>query len=110
MDFFDQLPDYDIGLFNNKKSKCNPDVAQGMLSAAVTVLGAVHTWNEWNIKEVLGGLAEGLDVKTATLMWPVRIAAAGKAVTPGGAVEICHILGQEETIRRLKIGLEKLKG
>ena len=110
VDFFDQLPDYDIGLFNNKKSKCNPDVAQEMLSAAVTVLGAVHTWNEWNIKEVLGGLAEGLDVKTATLMWPVRIAAAGKAVTPGGAVEICHILGQEETIRRLKIGLEKLKG
>ena len=110
VDFFDQLPDYDIGLFNNKKSKCNPDVAQEMLSAAVTVLGAVHTWNEWNIKEVLSGLAEGLDVKTATLMWPVRIAAAGKAVTPGGAVEICRILGQEETIRRLKIGLEKLKG
>ena len=110
VDFFDQLPDYDIGLFNNKKSKCNPDVAQEMLSAAVTVLGAVHTWNEWNIKEVLSGLAEGIDVKLATLMWPVRIAAAGKAVTPGGAVEICHILGQEETIRRLKIGLDKLKG
>ena len=41
-------------------------------------------------------------------MWPVRIAVAGKAVTPGGAVEICQILGQEETVRRLKIGLEKL--
>ena len=41
-------------------------------------------------------------------MWPVRIAAAGKSVTPGGAVEICHILGREETVRRLKIGLEKL--
>ena len=110
VDFFDQLPDYSVDLFTNKKSKCNPDVAKDMLSAAITVLGAVHTWNDWNIKEVLGGLAEGLDVKTATLMWPVRIAAAGKAVTPGGAVEICRILGQEETIRRLKIGLEKLKG
>ncbi len=110
VDFFDQLPDYSVDLFTNKKSKCNPDVAKDMLSAAITVLGAVHTWNDWNIKEVLGGLAEGLDIKTATLMWPVRIAAAGKAVTPGGAVEICRILGQEETIRRLKIGLEKLKG
>ena len=59
---------------------------------------------------MLSGLAEGLDVKTATLMWPVRIAAAGKAVTPGGAVEICRILGKEETIRRLKLGLEKLNG
>jgi len=41
-------------------------------------------------------------------MWPVRIAAAGKMVTPGGAVEICHILGKEETLRRLRLGLAKL--
>lgn len=60
------------------------------------------------IHESLVGLAEGMGVKNATLMWPVRIAAAGKAVTPGGAVEICCILGREETVRRLKIGLEKL--
>ena len=60
------------------------------------------------IHDSLVGLAEGLQVKNATLMWPIRIAAAGKAVTPGGAVEICQILGREETIRRLKLGLEKL--
>ena len=42
-------------------------------------------------------------------MWPVRIAAAGKLVTPGGAVEICHILGKEETLRRLRQGMEKLR-
>ena len=41
-------------------------------------------------------------------MWPVRIAAAGKAVTPGGAVEICRILGKDECLRRLRVGLEKL--
>ena len=41
-------------------------------------------------------------------MWPVRIAAAGKAVTPGGAVEICSILGRDETLRRLRLGMEKL--
>ena len=41
-------------------------------------------------------------------MWPVRIAVAGKAVTPGGAVELCHILGREETLRRLRLGLDKL--
>lgn len=108
VDFFDSLPEYSVDLFTNKKSKCNPEVARDMLTAAITVLGAVHTWNEWNIKETLSGLAEGLEVKNATLMWPVRIAAAGRAVTPGGAVEICHILGQEETLRRLKLGLEKL--
>ena len=53
-------------------------------------------------------LAEQLGVKNATLMWPVRIAAAGKLVTPGGAVEICHILGKEETAKRIQTGIEKL--
>ena len=55
-----------------------------------------------------GSLAEQLGVKNATLMWPVRIAAAGKLVTPGGAVEICRILGRDETLKRLRAGLEKL--
>lgn len=41
-------------------------------------------------------------------MWPVRIAAAGKLVTPGGAVELCHILGKDETLRRLRLGLDML--
>ena len=54
------------------------------------------------------GLAEKLGVKNATLMWPVRIAVAGKLVTPGGAVELCYILGKEEALRRLRLGLEKL--
>ena len=53
-------------------------------------------------------LAEELGVKNATLMWPLRIAVAGKLVTPGGAVEICHILGREETIKRVKAGIAKL--
>ena len=54
--------------------------------------------------------AEELGVKNATLMWPLRIACAGKLVTPGGAVEICKILGKDETIRRVKCGIEKLGG
>ena len=49
------------------------------------------------------------EMKNAKLMWPVRIATAGKAVTPGGAVEICQILGKEETLRRIRVGIEKLE-
>ena len=56
----------------------------------------------------MGKLAEAEGAKNAKIMWPVRIAAAGKAVTPGGAVEICRILGRDECLRRLKIGLGKL--
>ena len=48
-------------------------------------------------------------MKNGTLLWPVRIAMAGKAVTPGGAIEIGVLLGREETLRRLKLGLEKLQ-
>ncbi len=44
----------------------------------------------------------------ATLMWPLRIAVAGELVTPGGEVELCRILGREETLRRIRIGIEKL--
>ena len=53
-------------------------------------------------------LAEAEGVKNAAVMWPVRIAVSGQTVTPGGAVELCRILGREETIRRMRLGLEKL--
>ena len=108
VDFFDALPEYDVNLFANKKSKSTLDSSKEMLSAAIGMLANLPSWSTEMIHDSLVGLAEGLGVKNATLMWPVRIAAAGKSVTPGGAVEICHILGREETVRRLKIGLEKL--
>ena len=47
-------------------------------------------------------------MKNGTLLWPVRIAAAGTMVTPGGAMEILAVLGREESLRRLRLGLEKL--
>ena len=108
VDFFDTLPEYSVYLFTNKKSKCNPEVAKEMLSAAVGMLENLPYWSQDMIHDSLVGLAEGLGVKNATLMWPVRIAVAGKSVTPGGAVEICYILGQKETAARLRKGLEKL--
>ena len=108
VDFFDALPDYDIALFTNKKSKTNSEVSKAMLEAAIPALESVSDWTQESVHDALFPLATALGVKNATLLWPVRIAASGKAVTPGGAVEICWILGKEETLRRLKAGLEKL--
>ena len=108
VDFFDALPDYDVAFFTNKKSKTNSEVSARMLQAAISALENLTDWTQDNVHDCLIGLAESLGVKNATLMWPVRIAAAGKLVTPGGAVEICHILGKDETLRRLRLGLEKL--
>ena len=109
VDFFDQLPDYGVECFTNKKSKTNPEVSQAMLEAAIPALEGIGDWTADAVHDTLIALAEHLGVKNATLMWPVRIAAAGKAVTPGGAVEICHVLGREETLRRLRLGLDKLR-
>ena len=108
VDFFDTLPEYDVEFFTNKKSKTNSEVSLEMLNQAIPALEAIENWTNETVHDTLIALAEKLGVKNATLMWPVRIAAAGKMVTPGGAVEVCHILGKEETLRRLKLGVEKL--
>ena len=109
VDFFDRLPEYDAELFTNKKSKTNSEVSLDMLEKTAPVLAGLADWTQDSIHDALIALAEQLGVKNATLMWPLRIAVAGKAVTPGGAVEICRILGREETLRRVQIGMEKLK-
>lgn len=108
VDFFDALPAYDVSFYTNKKSKTDPQISLKMLEAAVPMLEALDEWTVESIHDGLIDLAARLEVKNATLMWPVRIAAAGKPVTPGGAVEICHILGKDETIRRLKAGMAML--
>ena len=57
---------------------------------------------------VLLGMAAEQGMKNGTLLWPVRIALAGKQVTPGGAIEIAVLLGRSEALRRLALGLAKL--
>lgn len=109
LDFFDALPDYDAALFTNKKSKTNSEISLDMLRKTLPVLESLSDWSEGAIHDTLITLAGSLGVKNATLMWPLRIAVAGKLVTPGGAVEICRILGKDETLRRVKLGIEKLR-
>ncbi len=106
--FFDALPDYDTELYVHKKSKSDKESALVMLQAALPVLQALPVWDDEHIHDALVGLAEKLEVKNAKLMWPVRIAVTGAAVTPGGAVEICRILGREETLRRMADGIGRL--
>jgi glutamyl-tRNA synthetase len=106
--FFDALPDYDNSLYVHKKSKSDEASSREMLTAALPVLEAIEAWDDAHIHDAMVSLAETLEVKNAKLMWPVRIAVTGTAVTPGGAVEICRILGKEETLRRIRNGLERL--
>ena len=108
VDFFDALPEYDAELFVHKKSKSDKDSSRDVLEKIVPIFEALPMWDDEHIMGAMVGLAEAMEAKNAKVMWPVRIAAAGKAVTPGGAVEICRILGKDETLRRLNVALEKL--
>ena len=108
VDFFDELPEYDTELFVHKKSKSDKDSSRDVLQKIIPIFEALPAWDDEHIMGAMVGLAEAMEAKNAKVMWPVRIAAAGKAVTPGGAVEICRILGKGETLRRLNTALEKL--
>ena len=109
LDFFAELPEYSKDLFVNKKSKTNLENAPVVLREAYERLKALPEWTAEPIHDCLINMAKEKELKNGTVMWPVRIAAAGKTVTPGGAIEILDILGREETMRRLEIGLEKLE-
>lgn len=116
VDFFESLPDYGIELYSNKKNKLTPETSKVILEQEWTAMTAITDWSYDAIHDALYGLAEQMaaaeDAKlnkmVGKVMWPIRIAVAGRSVTPGGAVEICHILGREESLRRIQIGLDKL--
>ena len=105
--FFDELPDYSAELFVNKKSKSTLESSARFLALARSAL-AECGWNDEAILEAMKALAEAEGVKNAAVMWPVRIGVSGTQVTPGGAVEICRILGREETLRRIDAAIAKL--
>ena len=86
VDFFDALPEYDITLYTNKKSKTDPAVSLEMLKTVRPLLAELPAWDDETLLAAMKDLAERLEVKNAKVMWPVRIAVSGRAVTPGGAV------------------------
>lgn len=54
-------------------------------------------------------LPKQLEMKNGQVLWPVRTALTGKQFTPGGAIEIAYILGKDESLRRIAIGIERLE-
>ena len=99
---------YDATLFFNKKSKATPELAVQVLPEVIQVLTGLPAWQRSAIHDSLLELAARLELKTGQLMWPVRIAASGQEVTPGGAIEILTILGRDEALARLNAGLSLL--
>ena len=110
VDFFDALPEYSNELYCHKKMKTNEENSLEALKQVLPVLEGLSDWTYGAIHDALIGLAEKLELKNGRIMWPVRTALSGKAVTPGGAVELCHILGRDEALSRIRKGIAQLGG
>ena len=110
VDFFDTLPEYSNELYCHKKMKTDEPNSLEALNAVLPVLESLNEWSYDAIHDALVGLAKKLELKNGRIMWPVRTALSGKAVTPGGAVELCQLLGREEALARIKKGIAQLGG
>lgn len=110
VDFIDALPEYDIALYTHKKMKTNPENALDALQKVLPVLEAIPAddFSHDRIHADLFKLIEEMGVKNGIVLWPIRVAVSGKQFTPGGGIELCAILGKDETIARIKKGIEKL--
>lgn len=106
--FLAALPAYEAKMFEHKKMKSTLESSKKSLEAVEKTLEELDKWEQENIKEALFGIVEELGVKTGTVLWPARVALSGQEFTPGGAIEIAFILGQEESLRRIQAGLDKL--
>lgn len=109
LDFFNNLLEYDIDMYTHKKMKTNPENSLVSLEKALPILESINDWNINTIHDTMMQLAADLGVKNGIVLWPLRTALSGKQFTPGGAFEIADIIGKEESINRIKIGIEKLK-
>ena len=105
VDFLDKLPAYEKELYIHKKSKTNLENSLTALQATLPVLEALDTWTNEALYNALVELAAKLEVKNSVILWPLRVAVSGKASTPGGATDICTLLGKDESIARIKNGI-----
>ncbi len=108
IDFFEELPDYYIAMYTNKKMKTTAESSLAVLTDLLPRLEATDDYSRNGIEALLMGYIAEKGIKNGQGLWPVRTAVSGKQMTPGGAYEIMEILGKEESLRRIRIGIEKL--
>lgn len=108
IDFIDELPEYSHELYISKKMKTNEETSLQVLQELLPALKAHNDYTMESLHEMLFGEIAKMGVKNGYVLWPLRIAISGKQFTPGGAVEICAILGKDETIKRIEKAIEML--
>ncbi|BCK01105.1 glutamate--tRNA ligase [Anaerocolumna chitinilytica] len=109
IDFFEELPDYDTAMYTHKKMKTDSEISLQVLIEQLPLLEALEDYSVEGIEKVIMGYITEKGIKNGTGLWPLRTAVSGKQSTPGGAYEIMNIIGKEESLRRIKVGIEKLR-
>ena len=108
IDFFEELPDYDIAMFTHKKMKTDSTSSLQVLTDLLPQFEALEDYSEASIEALLMAYIAEKGIKNGQGLWPIRTAVSGKQSTPGGAYEIMNILGKEESLRRIKVAMDKL--
>lgn len=108
IDFLEEFPDYDIAMYSHKKMKTNSENSKEVLEEILPALEALDDYSVASLEEVIMNYIKDKGIKNGQGLWPIRTAVSGKQSTPGGAYEIMQILGKEESLRRIRIGIEKL--
>ena len=108
IDFFEKVPEYDNELYTHKKMKTDPEKGLALLREVIPLLEEQQDYSNDALFEMLKGFAEEKGYKIGYVMWPLRTAVSGKQNTPGGATELIEVLGKEESLNRIRKGIEKL--
>ena len=108
VDFLAEMPELDVALFTNKKSKSTPETSKTALEFVRPILAGITDWTEVNLHDTVMAAIPESGMKNATVLWPLRIAITGRAATPGGAFEMAYLLGKDETMARLDAAMAKL--
>lgn len=109
LDFVDSISKYDLNLFVKEKMKTTKESSLNVLKEIILVLENLNNFNKDEVFLAVSSLKEKLNVKNSQLLWPLRVAVSGKQFTPGGGVELCVLLGKEETLLRLKNAVKRLE-
>ena len=109
IDFFEVLPEYDPEMYVHKKMKTTKESSLEALEKIEPVLNEQEDWSNDALYDLFRSFAEKEGLKNGQILWPLRTAVSGKQMTPGGATELMEVLGKEESIARIKTGMELLR-
>ena len=109
IDFFEELPEYDLAMYTHKKMKTNSETSLAVLKEVLPILEAQDDYTNDALYQTISGFVAEKEYKNGYVLWPIRTAVSGKQMTPAGATEIMEVLGKEESLKRIKKGIELLE-